>query len=582
MELLIARTGCDTFILTDSKEKVMRRIIMFFLIAVFVAAGALAQAPYPYRALDPKQFDPAVDPDIDMFINHWSNSVPRLMYGSMVFRDVLTGLEGKDSLHPTKKGAVLLEQTAISYATIEPGAIASGKAKEKEQQIFYVAGGTGDITAGDKSYNLKEGMGFILTPEFDFKIVGAGNKQLSFYVVTEPLPAGFKANKSLVVKNRFDGNKTTGAHWAHIGNGIISSGDGVANYSGLSLITIDARTIPHPHSHGQGIEECWIMVKGETMLLLGKQLRRCPAGTIYRIPSSGLTAHTNINLGDEPVQMIHMMKSVPGETKEFAMLDPAMYDPKTEPDIDMFMGNWRNSTPRLMHGNLVFRDMLTTLEGPDDLHPSRRGACLTYSEAVSYATIEPGAVAHTMKGELNNVQQTFVVHSGEGVITSGSKTVELKKGMAFIITPGLDFKLTATGDSCMTFYVATEKILAGFSPNKTLEVVDNRGEAPFMKVHWANIDRVMVGQKNGMCQYSAFTEVKLDAMTIAQPHSHEKGVEEIWIATDGDIELLLGKQLRKLPVGTAYRIPSTGKTAHSNINATDDMVKLIHMMKVPK
>jgi uncharacterized cupin superfamily protein len=133
----------------------------------------------------------------------------------------------------------------------------------------------------------------------------------------------------------------------------------------------------------------------------------------------------------------------------------------------------------------------------------------------------------------------------------------------------------------MTFYVATEKIPAGFTPNKTLEVADNRGEAPFMKVHWANIDRMMISQKNGMCQYNGFTEVKLDAMTMAQPHSHEKGVEEIWIAMDGDLDLLLGKNLRRLPEGTAYRIPSTGKTAHSNINASDGMVKLIHMMKVP-
>ncbi|MBN1293562.1 MAG: hypothetical protein JXB48_17110 [Candidatus Latescibacteria bacterium] len=562
----------------------MTKNFMFVLIIVIVifTVAVFAQEPYPYRALDPRQFNPSVDPDIDMYVNHWSNSTPRVMYGDIIFRDVLTGIEGQDVLHPVRKGAVLTVQSAISYATIEPGAIAGGRVKDSEQQIFYVAGGTGKITATHKSHELREGMGFILTPEFDFELTCTGNEQLSFYVVTEPLPADFKPNKELVVKNRFDGNKSTGAHWAHIGNGIINSNDGVANYGGLGLITIDARTIPHPHSHGEGVEECWIMVKGETMLLLGKQLRHCPPGTIYKIPPTGLTAHTNINLGDKPVQMIHMMKSVSGESKEFAMLDPTMYDPKVDPEIDMFMGNWRNSMPRIMHGNLVFRDMLTALEGPDDLHPTRRGACLVYAEAISYATIEPGAVARPKAGELDGAQQVFVVNSGTGVIKSGTKTVELKKGMAFVLTPGLDFEMTATGDEYMTFYVATEKIPAGFSPNKSLEIVDNRGEAPFMKVHWANIDREMIRQKNGMCQYGAFTEVKLDAMTMAQPHSHAEGIEEIWIATDGDIELQFGKQLRKLPVGTAYRIPSTGKTAHSNINASDEMVKLIHMMKVPK
>ncbi len=556
----------------------MNKTILFFLAAACAFSAASAQEPYPYRALDPRQFDPKVDPDISMFVNHWSNSTPRVMYGDLIFRDILTALEGRDALHPVKKGAVLVEQNAISYATLEPGAVASGRANKNEQQVFYVAGGTARITSGNSSYDLKEGMGFIITPEFDFTLTGTGKEQFACYVLTERIPADFKVNKELVARNRFDGNKSTGAHWAHIGNGIISTANGVANYGGMSLITIDARTIPHPHSHGDGIEECWIMVKGDTKLLLGKQLRDCPPGTVYKIPPTGLTAHTNINLGDEPVQMIHMMKSVKSETKEYAMLDPDMYNPKTDPDPDMFMGNWRDSMPRLMHGSLVFRDMLTALEGPDDLHPARRGACLQYAEAVSYATLEPGATARTIPGELKNIQQTFVVHEGEGVIKSGNKTVELKKGMAFIITPGLDFTLTAAGGKYMEFYIASEKIPSGFTPKKTLEVADNRGEAPFMSVHWANIDRVMIGKQNGMCQYGAFTEVKLDAMTMAQPHSHEKGIEEIWIATDGYLDLLLGKNLRRLPEGTAYRVPSTGKTAHSNINASDGMVKLIHMM----
>ncbi len=256
----------------------MNKIIVFSLVAVFVATVVFAQGSPRNDALDPRQFDPAVDPDIDMFINHWSNSMPRIMYGDLVFRDILTKLKGPDPLHPTKKGAVLIYQTAISYATIEPGAIASGRVQADEQQVFYISGGNGKITTNSKSYDIKEGMGFILTPEFDFELTCTGEEQLSFYVVTEPLPTDFKANTDLVVTNRFDGNKTYGVHWAHIGNGIINNRNGVANYGGLSLITMDARTIPQPHSHGEGIEENWMMIKGETVLLLGKQIRRMPAG----------------------------------------------------------------------------------------------------------------------------------------------------------------------------------------------------------------------------------------------------------------------------------------------------------------
>ncbi len=129
---------------------------MLLFAAMCVCAAAFAQNPYPYSALDPRQFDAKVDPDIDMFVNHWNNSTPRVMYGDLVFRDILTALEGPDKLHPVKKGAVLVMQTAISYATLEPGAIASGKAKQGEQQVFYVSGGTAKITAGNKTVDLKK------------------------------------------------------------------------------------------------------------------------------------------------------------------------------------------------------------------------------------------------------------------------------------------------------------------------------------------------------------------------------------------------------------------------------------------
>lgn len=57
------------------------------------------------------------------------------MYGKLVFRDILTRLEGPDPQHPAKKGAVLTAITAISYATLAPGAIANGKAGRQPSSI---------------------------------------------------------------------------------------------------------------------------------------------------------------------------------------------------------------------------------------------------------------------------------------------------------------------------------------------------------------------------------------------------------------------------------------------------------------
>jgi mannose-6-phosphate isomerase-like protein (cupin superfamily) len=267
-----------------------------------------------------------------------------------------------------------------------------------------------------------------------------------------------------------------------------------------------------------------------------------------------------------------------GASRDYARLDNGAYNRATEQDIDMFIGNWRDSFPRMMHGNLYIRDMLTALQGPDSLHPTRKGAVLVNSDAVSFAQLEPGASAHRIEGELKGIQQTFVVNSGTGVITSGSKKVELAKDMAFTITPGLDFKLTATGDKYMTFYVVSEKTPQGFTPKTTLQVLDNRGKAQ-VTTNWVNRERSLVTRDDGLSQYRAVNQVEMNSMTMSRPYSAEQGVEEIWIATEGDIDILLGKELRKIPAGTAFRVPPTGITAHANINASGKPAKFIYMVK---
>ena len=181
-------------------------------------------------------------------------------------------------------------------------------------------------------------------------------------------------------------------------------------------------------------------------------------------------------------------------------------------------------------------------------------------------------------GELKGIQQTFVVNSGTGVITSGSKKVELAKDMSFIITPGLDFRLTATGDKYMSFYVVTEKIPQGFTPKTTLQVVDNRSK-PQVTNNWVNRERPLITKDDGLSQYGALTQVELNTMNMSRPYSADKGVEEIWIATDGDVDLLFGKELRRLPAGTAFRVPSTGITAHATINVSGKPAKFIYMVK---
>ena len=592
----------------------MRKNIFFSLAAIFLAAtcaysqrgaGAGQQATAREDGLDPTPINPALDPNVGMFINDWRSAKPRPLYGKLVFHDILTTLEGPDPQHPAKKGAVLTAITAISYATLDPGATASGRSKAGERQIFYATGGgAGQITVNSKSTDVRDGIGFTLTPDFDFKLTSTGKEPLAFYVRTEPVPANTPPGENLVVYDRFENDRRVGAHWVHICNG----GPG-----GMNLCTIAPHTMPQPHSHPG--EECWIMVKGETILSLGKTIRRMVPGQAYKIPPTGLAAHSNLNMGEEPVEMIFMgpaggggggggrggrggpaaavapgaappapaLPAAPGgrgggQGTDYARLDGSPVNQATEQDVDMFMGNWRDAFPRIVHGNMYFRDMLTALQGTDPLHPARKGAVLVNAEAVSYAMLEPRASAHPLPGELKGIQETFVVSSGTGVITSGSQKVELAKDMAFIITPGLDFRLTATGDKYMTFYVVSEKIAQGFTPKATLQVVDNRTKAQTTSA-WVDNERPLIIKDDGLSQYGALTQVEQGSMTMSRPYSAGKDVEEIWIATEGDSDMLFGKELRKLPAGTAYRVPSTGITAHANINISGKTTSFIYMVR---
>src|SRR5262249_19284209 len=131
------------WVLTSGDD--MKRSVGFFLLVVSLAATSAYPQQQPQRAgrggqqgrggqstaredgLDPTPVDASTDPFVDKYVNDYRNSKPRTVYGNLVFRDILTKLEGPDALHPTRKGAVLSDISTVSYASLAPGATATGK-----------------------------------------------------------------------------------------------------------------------------------------------------------------------------------------------------------------------------------------------------------------------------------------------------------------------------------------------------------------------------------------------------------------------------------------------------------------------
>jgi len=262
----------------------------------------------------------------------------------------------------------------------------------------------------------------------------------------------------------------------------------------------------------------------------------------------------------------------------YSQLDPRNYNPEKEPDIDMFISSWKESRPVPRYGGLIERDILTKCEG-DPLKPTRKGAVLTDIQHFSHAGLQP--LTSTRPVTLEGEQEIIYIDSGKGIIKAGTKTAELHKGVAILIPPGIEFILTNTGDETLTMYIVVEPIPEGFKPNNEILVRDEKDlHLISTPGHWAHNAKPIFTQDDGLAILVGISFIWLDPMTISQPHSHEEGVEEVWFALEGDINILLGKQLRKLPPGSAFKIPPNGITPHSTINVTDKAVKLVWMMKL--
>lgn len=547
--------------------------------ALSFATFAAAQEPLPNSMLNPNQYNPAVDPDYGMFIGNWRDSMPRNIHGSLVVRDILTKLEGPDHLHPTRKGACLTELLSVSFATLERGASTKPEKLSGIQELFYIVAGEGTVTSGGKTYQIQDSMGIVVPPDVEYSITAGRGGNLAMYMVVEPVPAGFAPNKTISVTNEFDNSQGISVHWANIDRSVFAAKSGTAVIGGFTAVKIDPMTMAQPHSHDTGTEEVWIAVKGDIKLLIGQQFRELPVGAAYRVPSTGQTAHANVNLTDSQAKLIHMMKNVPGRTFPYGQLNPKLYDPAVDPDIDMFMGDRMLSMPKNIHGSMVIRDILVKGES-DPLHPVRKSACLTQLSSVSFASLEPRA--HTDRVTLKGEQEIYYIQSGEGDLETAGKKFNLRNGVALLVPPGVEYTMSATGTEHLTMYRIVEPVSASFKPRKDILVKDEYESQSGNYSHWVYNVRGLFTKADGLAVLAGIAPVTLDPMTFGQPHSHSVGTEEVWIGLDGEISLLLGKQLRKLPAGAAYEIPPNGMTSHANINATKKPIKLMWMMKVPE
>ena len=252
-------------------------------------------------------------------------------------------------------------------------------------------------------------------------------------------------------------------------------------------------------------------------------------------------------------------------------LDHRPLDPERDPDIDMFINSWQNSIPYNTHGSLIERAILTKCDG-DPLKPKRKGEVLNVVNRLVYATLDPSA--STTPTKLKGEQEIFYIMSGNGVVKAGKKTAELRKGAMLMIPEGLEFTMSNNGNELMTMYLINEPVPPGFKPKKEFEI-NYEDELPlrndgYISVHWSHNGRAGIGGAT-----LGTGRLIINEMTIAQPHSHDMSSEEVWLCTENKILEILGKEIRWVTPGMAFRVPPTGYTPHGHINPTDKPTRFL-------
>jgi len=274
--------------------------LVILLAVVMLPVLAMAQT------LDGSAYVPGKDPNIDLYMGSWKDSMPRTTHGSLVERDVLT--KG-DPMNPPRKGAALKYINRFAHASLDPGNATTPTKLAGEQEIFYILSGTGTIKAGNDTANLYQGICILMPANLEFTVKNTGGEALTMYLVNEPIPAGFRPNKTMLVKdeNTMPIEGTTG-HWCHIVKNFFETDAGLGTLERVLVVSFDPMTIAHPHSHNAGCEEVWTQVNGCGLAFIGKQIREQPAGTGYMIPPDGKTPHANINTGDTRLKMFYFAR----------------------------------------------------------------------------------------------------------------------------------------------------------------------------------------------------------------------------------------------------------------------------------
>ena len=233
---------------------------------------------------------------------------------------------------------------------------------------------------------------------------------------------------------------------------------------------------------------------------------------------------------------------------------------KESVSVDRFIGHPTNSPTHFTHGTLLTHEIL----GPGDpYHPGQQGAVLEYRKLLSTAELQAGAETPL---QAYPDEYFFYVESGDGRLDDGKQFWDLKPGFAILAPPNVPHRLVNSSDKPLEMIML--QWTAGPAAKNSL-IVRNTLLLPWCEenAHWNNFSHCILSASDGLLQGERIYTVMLPPWVSSQPHSHTPGTEEVWTKlSPGVSPILIGSDLREAEQNSAYLVPPTGKTDHSNLN----------------
>ncbi|MFA6472690.1 MAG: cupin domain-containing protein, partial [Candidatus Latescibacterota bacterium] len=254
-----------------------------------------------------KPYTPGVDADISFYLCNWKESQPVKSHGSLIEREIFTR---GDPFKPSAKGKILKYMNRFSYAELSSGSVTTPTKLSGEQELFYILSGKGVIKTTKTNADLYPGIAVLVPAGCGFTLSSTSPKNnLTMYLVNEPIPAGFRPNDDIMVKD-VDASPigSRDVHWCHQWRSMFFIEDGFGTIESTGTVTFDPMTIGHPHSHEEGCEEIWAAIEGDSYAFIGKQIFLQTPGMAFVIPPDGKTPHSTINTSKKKVRMLYVAR----------------------------------------------------------------------------------------------------------------------------------------------------------------------------------------------------------------------------------------------------------------------------------